>query len=119
MQNGYRRKANVEQHRIQSDYDTMPRKPKPPRNLILKKRKKTAAAAAALLCSSLSAVVRDELAGNVPTLKRDRIATRCALLALRTRDPSAPPPATFRLQPGSQPDNQGSKTMSKWELDLA
>ena len=42
MQNGYRRKANVEQHRIQSDYDTMPRKPKPPRNLILKK-KKTAA----------------------------------------------------------------------------
>ena len=51
MQNGYRRKANVEQHRIQSDYDTMPRKPKPPRNLILKKRKLLLLL---LLCSALA-----------------------------------------------------------------
>ena len=48
----------------------MPRKPKPPRNLVLKKRKLLLLLLPLLLllCSALC-VVCDELAGNVPTLE--------------------------------------------------
>ena len=87
---GYRRKANVEQHRIQSDYDTMPRKPKTPRNHTLKKRKLLLL----LLGSALAGGVLCAMCLRVTPTRSSTIASSQAVPFRHLR----PSPATFRPQ---------------------